>query len=113
MNILITAHKSLLSIPAVSCFNSRPQLHPMLTLAMLNRVEVELYTLDGQETYRVVEKDDIFFIYKLQHGFLGNSYFKKLAQARNRDGALKIIHILCSSEILRWEVSPVDYFERG
>jgi hypothetical protein len=113
MNILLTANKSLFTFPADTAFTKRFKTNTMVTFATLNRVEVILHTSEGQQKYRVEEKDDIFFIFKLQRGLFGFTYFKKLAQARCRESALKIIHILTSGEVLRWEVSPVGYFEDG
>ena len=111
MNILLTVNKSLFSLPDAIAATSRFKAHPMITFATMNRVEVTLHTSAGQEKYRVEEKDDIYFIYKPQRGFFGFTYFKKLAQARSRENALKIIHILSAGEVYHWEVSPVDYFE--
>lgn len=85
--------------------------HPMITFATLNRVEVVLHTSAGAEKYRVEEKDDLVLIYKLQRGLFGFTYFKRLAQARNRENALKIMHILAAGVVLYWEASPIDYFE--
>lgn len=113
MNLLLTADKSLFSFPAAHAASGRFNLHPMITFATMNRVEVTLHTSEGQEKYRVQERDGAFLISKRQRGFLGFTYFKKLAQARSRENALKIIHILAAGEVLHWEVSPVDYFEDG
>lgn len=111
MNLLLTADKSLFSLPAAQVASGRVTAHPMITFATLNRVEVTLHTSAGKEKYRVQERDEVFLISKLQRGLFGFTYFKKLAQARNRENALKIIHILAAGEVLHWEVSPVDYFE--
>lgn len=113
MNILLTANNSLFSFSDAIAATSRFKAHPMITFAALNRVEVTLHTSAGQEKYRVEEKDEICFIYKHQRGLFGFTYFKKLAQARSRENALKIIHILSAGEVFHWEVSPVDYFEGG
>lgn len=83
----------------------------MISFATLKRVEVVLHTPAGAEKYRVEEKDDIVVIYKLQRGLFGFTYYKRLAQARSRENALKIMQILAAGEVLHWEVSPVDYFE--
>jgi hypothetical protein len=55
----------------------------------------------------VEERDGLFIIYQLRRGFLGFTRYKKLAQARCRESALRIIHILIGEEILHWEVSAV------
>lgn len=111
MNLLLTANKSLLSFPAAPGAAGRFKAHPMITFATLNRVEVILHTTEGTDKYRVEEKDDVVFIYKRKRGLFGFTYFKKLAQARSRENALKMMHILSAGEVLHWEVNPVDYFE--
>lgn len=85
--------------------------NPMILIATMNRAEVVVHTEEKKEKYRLEEKDGAFIIYKYQRNLLGISRFKKLAQTRSRESALKMIHILTAEEILRWEVSPVDYFE--
>jgi len=111
MNASLTINSSLFSFPA-SDETTRPfKAHPMITFATLNRVDVVLHTAAGTEKYRVEEKDGIMLIFKLQRGLFGFTYYKRLAQARSRENALKIMHILAAGEVLHWEASPVDYFE--
>ena len=111
MNASLTINSSLFSFAALENTTCSFKAHPMITFATLNRVEVVLHTSTGAEKYRVEEKDDMVLIYKLQRGIFGFTYFKKLAQARSRENALKIMHILTTGEVLHWEVNPVDYFE--
>lgn len=113
MNASLTLNSSLFSFAASDETTRTFNAHPMITFTTLNRVEVILHTSAGTEKYRVEEKDDVVLIYKLQRGFLGFTYFKRLAQARSRENALKIVHILAGGEVHHWEVCPVDYFESG
>lgn len=76
----------------------------------MNKVEIVVYTVEGQDRYRIEERDEKFYISKYQRNILGFYRFRKLAQARSRDSVLKIIHILTAAEIIRLEINPADFF---
>lgn len=113
MSALLSINSSLFDINVASAGSNLFKANPLITIATMSRVEIVVHTVEGREKYRMEERDGIFFIYKYQRHFLGFHRFKKLAQARNRENALKIIHILTAAEIVHLEVSPVDYFEGG
>jgi hypothetical protein len=72
----------------------------------MNCIELTIHTASAQEKYLVEEKDNTFHISKYQRNFLGFWRYKKLAQAKTQEDALKIIHILTPNTILNTEVVP-------
>jgi hypothetical protein len=74
----------------------------------MNCFELVIHTQTAQDKYLIEEKDDTFHISKYRRHFLGFWSYKKIAQAKSQEDALKIIHILTPDTILDTEVLAGD-----
>ena len=77
----------------------------------MNFIELIIHTKTAQEKYLIEEKDNTFHISKYRRNFIGFWHYKKLAQAKSQEDALKIIHILTPDTILNTEVLHNQSFQ--
>lgn len=77
----------------------------------MNCIELVIHTATAQEKYLIEEKDNTFHISKYRRNFLGFWHYKKLAQAKTQEDALKIIHILTPNTIINTEVLASPNFQ--
>lgn len=86
--------------------NHRLHQDRFIDFSPMNCIELIIHTETAREKYLIEEKDNTFHISKYRRNFLGFGHYKKLAQAKSQEDALKIIHILTPNTILNMEVLP-------